>query len=239
MTIKKIIKVLIVDDEELAREDLKDVLANFSRFNIIGEASSIDEASYKTKKLNPDLIFLDIHLKGENGFDLLPLIHNQSKIIFVTAYDEYAIRAFKVNALDYILKPVDAVRLIDSIERIDEIHSNIQETLDYNDSIFIMLNNKYDFLKLNEILVVKAAGDYTEILTTGLNKKLCTKMMKEWEKRLPDNHFCRIHRSTIINLDYVEKIGEWFNQSYSVNIRGIEKPFVMSRGYASKLKKNF
>lgn len=234
----KKLKTILIDDEYLAREDLRGILSEFPNVEIIGEASSVLGAKKEIEK-KPDLIFLDIQLRGETGFDLLPFLPVDIKVIFVTAFDQYAIRAFEVNALDYLLKPVDPKRLRQSFERINYSAPTAREVFNYDDSIFITLNNKYQFLKLNSIIAISAAGDYTEIHLLDNSKKLSTKLMKDWEDRLPENHFCRIHRSTIINLNFVEKIDEWFNQSFSVAMKFIEKPFVMSRGYASRLKKLF
>lgn len=234
------IKVIIVDDESLAREDLKNMLAGIENIEIAGEAARITDAEALINSSGPDLVFLDIQLKDESGFDLLIKIDPGIKIIFVTAFDKYAIRAFDVNAQDYLLKPVSPERLKLALSRAfsktEVIDENLKR-LDYDDSIFLLLNNKYNFVKISSILVISSAGDYTEIITDNFEKKLTSKPMREWEERLPERNFRRIHRSTIINLGHVEKIEDWFNQSHCIYIKGIESPFMMSRGYASKIKK--
>ncbi|MBU0475801.1 MAG: LytTR family DNA-binding domain-containing protein [Bacteroidetes bacterium] len=240
---QKQIKAIIVDDEKLAIEDLENILNDFRNdIEIVGNASNLKDAVELVKAKTPELIFLDIQLKGESGFDLLEVIDDKIRVIFITAYDDYAIKAFEVSAQDYLLKPVNPDRLKKSIERL--ITNENQETysvekLKYSDSVFISLNNKFNFLKLNSIVAITAAGDYSEIHTLENKRKLSTKLMREWSDRLPESYFCRIHRSTIINLEYLEKIEEWFNQSYSVYMKGEEKPFAMSRGYAAKLKNMF
>lgn len=233
------IKALIVDDEPLARKDLISILAEFNQIQIIGEADSIDTAREQIINNAPDLIFLDIQMPGESGFDLLEFITPNTEIIFVTAYDEYAFRAFEVNALDYLLKPVDGERIKQAIGRIYQSSQNSREStekLDFNDCLFLKLNNSYDFLRINTILTVTAADDYSEIHTKDGNKKLVFKKMQEWEDRLPEQHFCRIHRSTIINISEIKKIEPWYNQSYHIHITGINEPFTMSRRYFKKVK---
>jgi len=232
-------KAIIVDDEELARNDLKALLAQFPSVEVIGEAENIRTAAEIVEKLNPDLIFLDIQFPGESGFELLEKTDTQAKIVFVTAFDEFAIRAFEVNAQDYLLKPVNPERLKLTLEHL-ETDQPIAETemlpFNYDDSIFLELNNKYYFLKVNTIIIITSAGNYSEIVTSQGLSGLTSKSMREWEGRLPKNSFARIHRSTIINMEFVEKIEQWFSYSYRVYLKGLGKPVIMSRRYASKIK---
>ncbi len=231
-------KVVIVDDEKLARSDFSDILTKFPNVIVAGEASNIAEAVTVIKTTKPDIVFLDIHLKSENGFDLIDKIDSSINVVFVTAYDQYAIRAFEVNAQDYLLKPVNPERLGKAFEKFEiPVKSEEPAKLEYDDSIFLLLNHNYRFLKINELVAISSAGDYTTLFTIDAKKHISSKSVKEWEERLPERNFCRIHRSTIINLNYVEKVDEWFNHSYSVKIKGIEKPFIMSRNYAARIKK--
>ncbi len=235
----KRLKTLVVDDEELARKDLRAVLSNFNTLEVIGEAASISEAEEFILNNSLDIIFLDIQLQGENGFDLLPKIGKDINIIFVTAFDKYAIRAFEVNAIDYLLKPVNPDRLKLSLERIEEKSSSEDmkyEKLNYEDSIFLQFQNHYTFIKISSISSITSAGDYSEIITSANQKGLTTKSLKEWEARLPERRFIRIHRTTIINTDFIDKIEDWFNYSYRVFMKNNTKPFVMSRRFAMKLK---
>jgi two-component system LytT family response regulator len=177
-------------------------------------------------------------MPGETGFDLLEFINPNINIIFVTAFDEYAIRAFEVNALDYLLKPVDGERIKEAIDRIEyQQDDNVfHEELTYEDNLFLKLNNSYNFLRVNKILAIKAADDYSEIFTVDGKKQLVYKKMHEWENRLPIQHFCRIHRSTIVNIGRIDKIEPWYNQSHHVYIKGIDEPFTMSRRYFKSIK---
>lgn len=236
---KNKIKAIIVDDEKLARQDLKTVLSDFDSVEIVGEAKNLNEAEVLIGKLNPELIFLDVQMPGHSGFELLDKINKSVQVIFVTAYDEYAIKAFEVNAVDYLLKPVNPERLKISLDRLmDKAIANITTTknLDYDDSIFVLMNNHYTFIKVSSIISISSSGDYTNLITSSNQKGLVYKTMKEWESRLPERRFVRIHRTAIINVDYIEKIEEWFNYSYKVYMRGMNSPLVMSKRYAYNLK---
>jgi two-component system LytT family response regulator len=236
---KKPFKALIIDDERLARKDLISLLGIHDNISVVGEADDVPSASQAIEKLNPDVIFLDIQMPGDSGFDLLEKTDVDAHIIFVTAYDEYAIRAFEVNALDYLLKPVNPDRLAKALEKLEfqeqDLPARIRK-LNYDDRLFLMIGKHFKFMKVNTILCVSAAGDYSEVLTSDGNKGLTHKSMKEWEARLPAQHFIRIHRSTIINMEVVERVEEWFNYSFRVYLKGIEEPYVISRRYAAKLK---
>lgn len=236
---KKPFKALIIDDERLARKDLISLLSIHDNITVAGEADDVPTAIKAIEKLNPDVIFLDIQMPGDSGFDLLDKTDVDAHIIFVTAYDEYAIRAFEVNALDYLLKPVNPERLMKALEKLEfqeqDLPARIRK-LNYDDRMFLMVGRHFKFLKVNTILCVSAAGDYSEVLTSDGNKGLTHKSMKEWEARLPAQHFIRVHRSTIINMEFVDRVEEWFNYSFRVYLKGVEEPCVISRRYAARLK---
>jgi len=235
----KALNVLVIDDERLARRDLISLLGAYENIHVVGQADDVPSAVRAIERLNPDVIFLDIQMPGSSGFDLLEKADVEAQVIFVTAYDEYAIRAFEVNALDYLLKPVHPDRLAKALEKLEiqeqETPTRIRR-LDYDDRLFLMLGRHFKFLKVNSILAVTAAGDYSEVLTSDGMKGLTLKSMKEWEGRLPARHFLRIHRSTIINMEFVDRVEEWFNYSFKVYLKGLEEPYVISRRYATRLK---
>lgn len=235
-----------MDDERLARENIISMLSEFNNVEVIGEADSLAAASKAVKDLHPDVIFLDIQMPGGTAFELLDKLPNKSRIIFVTAYDEYASRAFEVNAVDYLVKPVSHKRLSLSIEKLNSLNEVIESgepavsvPLKYGDSLFITMDNNWRFLKIRSIVVITAAGDYTKVITSDGNAQMTKKSLREWESRLPQNYFARVHRSTIINIDYVERTEGWFNYSCRVFLKGIEKPFLISRRYVARLKDLF
>jgi two-component system LytT family response regulator len=236
------IKAVIVDDERLARKELASMLSELENVELLGEADSVKSATKLINTSSPDVIFLDIQMPGESGFELANQTDIDAKIIFVTAYDEYALRAFEVNALDYLMKPINPKRLKQAVERINETAETKpaeEKKLQYDDNLFIPLNNKYRFVKVSSILSINSAGDYSEVIVSGGIKGLVLKSMKEWESRLPEKYFTRIHRSTIINMEYIDKLEEWFNNSFRVYMKEISEPLIISRRYASKLKDRF
>lgn len=234
-------RALMIDDERLARNDLRLLLEAHENVEVVGEAPNGLEGLELIKETQPDLIFLDIQMPGVSGFDMLEHIPSNIKVIFVTAFDEYALRAFEVNALDYLLKPVNPERLRQALDRLEHISDQAEEAserpLEYHDRLLLKLDNSLGFLKVSSIIAISSAGDYSEVLSTQRDKKLLVhKSMSEWETRLPESYFSRIHRSTIVNLEYVDRLEEWFNNSYRVYLKGQEEPLVMSRRYVAKLK---
>jgi len=236
-------KALIIDDESLARFTLKTKLAEFPDIEIIGESASVKEAADKIGRLNPDLIFLDVQMNDGTGFDLLNQIEYTGKIIFVTAFDEYALRAFEINAVDYLLKPISSKRLKEAIERLSEGDSRIQEEaahkLNYNDRLMVMHKQSVNFIKIDQITSINASREYTYIRTIDGREYLAGKTISQWEQRLPDQHFCRIHRSTIINFDYIVKIEHHISGSAEVIIQGNPEPLFISRNYFKILKQRY
>jgi len=233
---------ILVDDERLARKELRSMLAEHEIIDVVGEAGTVTQAAELVHAKTPDVVFLDIQLPGETGFDLLDKITPACKIIFVTAFDAYAIRAFEVNALDYLLKPINPARLAQAIERLTThapAPAPTARALEYEDRLFIEVDERSRFLKVSDIIVISAMGDYSQILSSDGQKSLVLKPLRHWEERLPAKHFTRIHRSTIINVDYVERVESWFNRSYRVHIRQVDEPLVMSRRYAAQFKTTF
>lgn len=229
---------MIVDDERLARAKLRSMLAGFPNVEIIAEADSVAEAIKAIEKTNPEIIFLDIQMPHASGFDLLEKIETDAKIIFVTAYDEYALRAFEVNALDYLLKPVSPARLAQTIERLGQTAAT-GKNLEYDDFIFVNSGRTSKFVRVDSIKCILAADVYSEIMTAEGEKFLLLKSLSEWESRLPAKNFLRIHRSTIINLEFIERVEKKFNYSQLIYLRGVAEAFVISRRYAAKLKDRF
>lgn len=235
-------KTVIVDDERLARREMRRLLADFDRIEVAGEAENLSQAIDLIEAEKPQLVFLDIQLSNENGFDLLEKTARNFKLIFVTAFDAYAIRAFEVNALDYLLKPVNPERLAKAIARLSE-EKNAEKRearpLEFDDRIFLELGARSVFLKVCDISHINAAGDYTEIFTIDKRRLLVEKSLREWETRLPEKYFLRIHRATIINLEEIEEIETWFNRTFQVRMKNFQPRLAVSRRYAVKLKSKF
>jgi two-component system, LytTR family, response regulator len=234
-------KTIIVDDERLARREMRGLLGEFEEIAVVGEAENLSEAVDLIEREKPNVVFLDIQLSGENGFDLLGKIGRNFKLIFVTAFDAYAIRAFEVNALDYLLKPVNPERLAKAIERLAEENDVKSELrpLEFDDRIFLEIGERSCFLKVCDISHIAAAGDYSEIFTVDKRKFLTEKPLREWDARLPEKFFLRIHRQTIINLEQIEEIETWFNRTFQVRLKNYRATLAVSRRYAVKLKNKF
>jgi two-component system LytT family response regulator len=234
------LKAIIVDDERLARLNLRKLLKPHPEIDVAGEAASCENAVELIKLHNPQLIFLDIQLSGETGFDLLEIIDNSIKIIFVTAYDEYAIRAFEVNAIDYLLKPVNPERLKVAIERVvkrEKVQESEAKSYEYSDSIYVRLNNYSSrFIKISSITFIEPVGNYSKIVTIEGKHCLVLKTLKQWQEELPDNNFVRIHRSSIVNIDHVDHIEKDSNYQHRAFLKNIAEPLEVSRRYAKKLK---
>ncbi len=236
-------RALIVDDEWLAREGLQRQLTKFSEIvEVVGQADCVNNAVKLINEKEPDVLFLDIQMPDENGFALFDKVEVNFKVIFVTAFDDFAIRAFEVNALDYLLKPINTKRLAQAIERLSEQRikkTTLKDKLKYDDYLFANSKGRVGFVKVNSILCIQAAGDYSEIFLATDEKRMVLRSLREWEEYLPENSFLRIHRNTIINLNYIEKMEPWANSTFQIFLRNIKDPFVTSRKYAKELRKNF
>ena len=233
---------LIIDDERLARNALKNKLEAFPEIEIVGEASNVKNSVAAIEEHNPDLLFLDIQLYNETGFDILDKIRYEGRIIFVTAHDEFAIRAFEINAVDYILKPVSHERLKNAIDRLNSTDKKREYKTDkfnYEDRILIMCGERMKFIKMENLSHITASGDFSGIHTSDGNEYLSSKSMNEWEERLPERYFLRIHRSTIINIEFIEKAEKWFNYSSLIKLKGVQNSFKVSRSYFKKIKERF
>jgi two-component system, LytTR family, response regulator len=232
-------QAIIVDDEKLARFEMRFLLKDYPQIEIVGEAENLRQANHLIKTQKPELIFLDIQLGNESGFDLLDNNDIQAQLVFVTAYDEYAVRAFEVNAIDYLLKPVNPERLKNTIQRIGRLHRAKEKDikkLDYEDRVYVNSDRCLKFVKISTIQYIQANGDYSDLHCSNGKVFSTYKSLKDWEQILPDKYFNRIHRSTIINNEYIENIDPWFNYSFQVYLKGTTEPLMISRRYGVKLK---
>ena len=234
-------KAIIIDDERLARQELKNLLAPYPEIEIVGEANNAETAIESIKQLKPDVIFLDIQMPGKNGFELLEEISGVPEVVFVTAYDEYAIRAFEVNALDYLLKPVQPSRLAETVKKIlnkdtsekNELKEQTQPLND-NDQVFVKDGEKCWFVKLSEIRLFESEGNYVRI-HFDKNRPLILRSLNNLDERLNNRTFFRASRKHIVNLKWVESIENWFNGGLMVKLKGGEQVEI-SRRQAAKLK---
>ena len=234
------VRTIIIDDERLARNELRKLLLEFNEIEVIDEAANVNERIEKIEQQNPDLIFLDIQMPGKTGFDLLEELDRSPKVIFTTAYDEYALKAFEVNALDYLLKPIEPKRLSDAIQKLHieegrdtngSYSNNVVKAnglLTENDQVFVKDGERCWFVKLNEIRLFESVGNYAKVFFAG-NKPLILKSLNALEERLDDKVFFRANRKHIINMRWIEKIEPYFNGGLLLELKGGEKIEVSRR----------
>ena len=235
---------VIVDDERLARRELRTLLeeAHADQVHIVGEAATVADAARLVNATDADVVFLDIQLAGETGMDLLPLLGGDVEVVFVTAYNEYTLRAFEVNALDYLLKPVAPERLAVTVSRLAAAQppAPTRETVTYDDRLLLRLGEERVFVRVRDIVAIEADGDGSTLrVAPHLTRKSSSKSLREWEQRLPDRQFVRIHRSSIVNLEYVERLEQWSHASQHVYMRGMKEPLTMSRRFGARLRDRF
>jgi len=242
------IKVLIIDDEKLAREIIKKYLAKSDNIEIIGECQNGFEALKVVSELKPDLIFLDIQMPKINGFELLELLDNPPAIIFSTAFDEYALKAFEVNAIDYLLKPYSSERFDAALEKAisrisysvnskpdySGLKENYENEIEYLNRVVVKKGNDIVIIGVEKIKYLEAQDDYVAVVTDS-GKFLKQKTMKYYESKLPQENFVRIHRSYIINLNYMKKIEPMEKENYTAVMVDDEKLPISRSGY-QKLK---
>jgi two-component system LytT family response regulator len=244
------IQALIVDDERLARKRIRSLLKNERDVEVVGECADGAEALAAIRKQSPDLVFLDVQMPEMDGFQVLQEVggDRMPAVVFVTAYDKYALRAFEVHALDYLLKPFDEDRFGEALRRAKEqvlggsngeLHGRLIALIEhlrsgerYVDRLLVKASGRVLFLKTEDIDWIEAAGNYVR-LHVGRESHLLRETMNTIETKLDPAHFLRIHRSTIVNLDRIKEMQPWFSGEYVVLLKdGTE--LRLSRGYRDK-----
>jgi two-component system LytT family response regulator len=217
-------KTIIVDDERLARKELQTLLARFEQIEIVGEYGNVEEALVGIEQLKPELIFLDIQMPGKNGFDLLEELEVVPKVIFVTAFDEYALRAFEKNAVDYLLKPVEEDRLAEAVQKALQNDISVpddvllrQGRLGQDDQVFLKDGDKCWFVPLSEVRLFESEGNYVRVFFQS-SKPLILKSLNNLEDRL-DHTFFRTNRKFIVNLKWVQSVENWFNGGLRMTLK--------------------
>jgi two-component system LytT family response regulator len=218
---------LLIDDSRLARTELRHLLQAFPDVAVVGEAKNAAEARTQIQTLNPDLLFLDIHMPGGSGFDLLASLEIAPQVIFTTAYDEYALRAFEVNALDYLLKPVQENRLSAALDKArtqnnTPVASTSNEPtltpLSANDQVFVKDGERCWFVRLADIRLFEINGSYTQIYFNDC-RPLIPRTLQHLEARLDPKVFFRANRQQIINLKWIDTIEPWFSNTLKIKLK--------------------
>lgn len=248
----KTIRALIVDDEPLARERVTTLLAQEPDVEVVGECRDGREAVAAIRQLDPDLVFLDIQMPGADGFDVIQAVGPEKMplVIFVTAYDQHALRAFEVRALDYLLKPFDRERFRDALarargqiegresgdlgRRLLALVQEIRPGPPRADRLVVKSGGRLFFLRTDEIDWIEASGNYVRV-HVGAESHLLRETMASLEAKLDQDRFLRIHRSRIVNLERVKEMQPWLNGEYVVILTtGVR--LTLSRGYREKLQ---
>jgi len=254
-------QALIIDDEPPACDILRALLAEHPAVVVVGEAGTVATARTRLAQPDYDLVFLDVQLRGGSGFDLVEYVRPGARIIFVTAYDQHALRAFEVNALDYLLKPVAPERLALSLARFDTpapetepparppraatpppfsrgaTDAPFPKTLTLDDRILVRVVPSTDrFVRLSDIRYVASCENYTEIFLAGETRFLVRRSLKHWEDSLPPAYFARAHRHILVNLNHVEKIERATVSTYHLQLNGLPEPLRASFRYIADLR---
>lgn len=228
----KTFKTIIIDDERLAREEVKRALKNYPEFEIVGEANNVDAALILIDEQNPDILFLDIHMPEKSGFDLLEELTTVPEVVFTTAYDQYAVKAFELNALDYLVKPLRDERFSKTIEKVKVELAKKEEikvdVLPMHRKIFIKDGEKCFFIPLSEIYFIESIGNYVR-LYFGSEKAMIKRSLKLLEEKLDATVFFRINRSQIINTHFIKEIHPYFNNKLQIKLITGEKLEASSR----------
>lgn len=236
---------LLIDDEATARADLRAKLAAHPQVVILDEAATVRSARELLARTDYDLVFLDIRLIGGSSFDLVPEVRPGARIIFATAYDAYALRAFEVNALDYLLKPVVPARLADSLRRLDALPPPAEEAnaelptglvLRIDDTVYLRSGLRARFAPVADIALISACDNYSEVWLIDGTKVFLRKSLKAWEYTLPASHFMRVHRTQIVNLARVSRYERDGDEHTLLHVEGAKEPVPASRYRWSELR---
>jgi len=240
---KRSLSAILVDDEVLARRHLRQVLEAHGGVTIVGEADELGEAARLAGNSPADVIFLDIDLPPHSGFDLLPFLDPEQRIVFVTAYAEHAVRAFEVNSLDYLLKPVYLERVRETIRRLmterppEGPATAAAPRLKADDEVVLRDRHSMKFTAVRSIAAIKAEGTYTRVYLAGDDSMVVLKPISEWEECLPSPPFLRLDRSLLINEGAVSDVRMVSRDEARMALRGVAEPFALGRAGSARLRK--
>ncbi|UWX55577.1 LytTR family DNA-binding domain-containing protein [Maribacter litopenaei] len=229
------IKAVIVEDSRLARNELKELIKGYLQIEIIGEAENVDDGYNLIEEHSPDLLFLDINMPEKDGFELLEMLDEVPITIFTTAFDEYAIKSFEYNALDYLLKPINEKRFAKAIEKVEEklnerreVSSENTQRLTGNSQIFIKDGEKCWLIKVGDISHFEIVGNYTRVFFQD-EKPMLYKSLNQVEEKLPEKYFFRANRQQIINTNFIANVVPWFNGKLKLTMANGEEVEVSRR----------
>lgn len=230
-------RVVVVDDERPARDELRYLMQGWDDVEVVGEAASVEDAKDVIAAAQPDLVLLDIQLRKRSGFELLSSGDVDYHVIFVTAYADYAVRAFEVSAVDYLLKPVEPERLREALNRVGELRPPLVSggRLDPQQVVIVRTGRRYHFLPVSEIRYIEAHGEYCEVHGLGVSG-YSNRPLADWGDALPPDRFVRIHRARIANLHFVSMMVPTEGTSFELVLRDSDERLPVSRRYAARLR---
>lgn len=246
---KTIIRTLIVDDVPAVIQLVKKMLSHLPGIEVIDEASQVDDAIKIITSEKPDLIFLDVDLNGYHSMDLLSYIKYNPMIVFITSSSDFALKAFEINAIDYLVKPIQKDRLMQSLQKVytswsrNHAKGPLNETdnkkLGADSMVMLDIDNKLVFVEVRDITHIMVYGNYTKVYTTGKRQSLTYKSVKSWMNNLPVHLFMQINRSTVVNLEYIQSIERWTSDTGRLTLRNVTEPFEVSRKFFFELKRRY
>ncbi len=240
---ESLIKAVVVDDEAPARREMRRLLSCNPVVTVVGDADRLATARGLLERVRPDVVFLDIRLGRESGFDLLDDVDPQCAVVFMTAFDSYAVQAFEAGALDYLVKPIDPERLVKAIERIT--HRQVRSAAaaespssatPYVRSRWVFIDgDRPEFLEMTNVSHVISHDGGTLVHTADRKMRRSGKTLVEWQRRLPPEDFMMVHRGALVNLQHVDHVERWSNYSFRLHMKGGGEPVTMSRRFAQVL----
>lgn len=235
---KPLLRTLIVDDERLARRRLIELLEAHPEIEVIGEADDLRSTVAMCSKERPDLLFLDIQIPPHSGFDVIPLLEPLPRIVFVTAHDAFAVKAFEANASDYLLKPVHPTRLAETIRRLVSVHGpSAQEKRTFGELVTLKDKGEIRQIPIGKIAAIRAEADYSRVFISGGNPLMLLRPLHEWEAILPSPPHARLDRSHWINLNLVRSAKAINRNEAHVILDGVSETIILGRAASLRLKR--
>ncbi|MBI1223313.1 MAG: response regulator [Bacteroidetes bacterium] len=237
---------IIVEDSDIYRKVLEEIVRSNKDLDLIASTGDFEEAKVILETMIPDLILLDIEIGSMTSFDLIPFINPQCRIVFVTSHPDYAVKAFEISAVDYLVKPVTMERLNQAINRFkitleggNKDAGVSEEKFSMDQRVMVADDDRYTLIEVARIMYIEALGNYVQLFTGPETRLVTYGSIKNWVNRLPAKHFFQIHRSTIINLEFLERIEKYTNDTGRAYLKGKTEPLEISRNYFSLMKKTF
>lgn len=233
----KSLRVLIVDDEAAARKDLRELLSAYSEIHVVAEADCVSDAITQYRQFSPDLIFLDVQMPKRDGFSLLPELRPVPKIIFTTAYDCFAVKAFEVNAVDFLVKPISPERLELALGRLGQPSMGRAKPFQRDDYVFLSSDQELRVVSMGTITHIEADQNYSTVHSGGRKSLMVRRSMQEWTRLLPGESFLRVNRSVIVNLLAIREMTFLSLNRISVHFRDSSDALEIGRLSARRLRK--